>query len=154
MLALALSACYAAQPTPDQGSSKSSYLELAVEPRSAQIFIDDQYEGIVAGWREQVVPIAPGPRRLELRAQGYITQRFDLDVGEDSWLTLSVKLEPRIDAPGGPADAGDSDEAGEGNSSFPEGEDRDRGIDGPPMPGHPAAPTDEPSDDEPSSHEP
>jgi hypothetical protein len=100
-LVTVLTGCYSVQTMADDDAVEQSYLELKVEPATAEIFIDDEYQGIVERWREQVVPIEPGYRRLELRAQGYISQRFDLDVKEDTWLTLRVKLEPTIDVPGG-----------------------------------------------------
>ena len=110
---------------PDDDAVDQSYLELQVEPTTAEIYIDDEYQGVVEGWRQQVVPIRSGYRRLELRAQGYITQRFDLDVEADSWLTLRVQLEPAIDAPGG-LDSDDESET-----------DDDRYL---PTPPHPTAP--------------
>ncbi len=99
---------------PDDDAVEQSYLELKVDPATAEIYIDDEYHGVVEGWREQVVPIAPGYRRLELRAQGYLPQRFDLDVNEDTWLTLRVKLEPAIDAPGGTQPSTPPDDGGDG----------------------------------------
>ncbi len=76
-----------------------AYLELDVEPKSAKIYIDGDYEGVVEGWHQQVVPVEPGERRLELRADGYIAQRFDLDVEEGHWLTLRARLEQAIEFP-------------------------------------------------------
>lgn len=70
-----------------------SFLELQVHPTSAEIYIDDEYQGLVEGWRHQTVPIQPGYRRLELRASKFITQRFDLDVNPGELLTLTVRLE-------------------------------------------------------------
>lgn len=113
--------CSAVQPMAEPDDQ--SYLELDVEPPTAEIYIDDDYSGTVAGWREQVVPIAPGQRRVELRAEGYIAQRFDVDVGDGRWLTLRVRMEPVIDGPG----AGDNDDDDDDGSTIQ-------------MPAHPTAP--------------
>ena len=93
--------------TISETDEEPSYLELDVEPKTAEIYIDDNYQGTVDGWREHVVPIEPGFRRVELRAEGHIAQRFDVDVTRDRWITLRVRLEPNIASPG--ADEFDDD---------------------------------------------
>lgn len=108
-LATFVGGCYSVAVTDDSEDETTSYLELEVVPATATIYIDDEYHGVVEGWRHQVVPIAPGHRRLELRADGYITQRFDLEVQKDSWLTLRVKLERTIDVPSNPGSDEDSE---------------------------------------------
>lgn len=96
-----ISGCTGLQPVPTEGDGQS-YLQLDVEPTTAEIYVDDEYQGIVEGWHRQVLPVKPGRRRVELRAGGYITQRFDVDVEEDQWLVLTLRLERSID--GRPSD--------------------------------------------------
>lgn len=45
----------------------------------------------------QTVPVSPGLRRVELKARGYITQRFDLDIQDGEILTLTLRMERRLD---------------------------------------------------------
>lgn len=92
-VALCLSACSAVQRVSDQGPGPRGYLELLIEPPDAEVFIDEQYQGIVAGWVEQIVPVPAGRRMVELRAPGYIAQRFDIEVGVDEQVTLELHME-------------------------------------------------------------
>ena len=108
-----VAACSGIQPIDDPADSDESYLELEVEPETAEIYVDDDYQGTVDGWRDQVVPVEPGERRIELRAEGYITQRFDVEANEGRWVTLRARLEPDIDAPGAPeSEPGEEDDDG------------------------------------------
>lgn len=75
------------------------YLRLEVEPTSAEVEIDDKYSGVVEGWVDHVIPVAPGAKRVTLRAPGYLTQRFDIDVSAGEEVTLVLALEPDIDLP-------------------------------------------------------
>ncbi len=89
--------CSAVQPISEPGDA--SYLEFDIQPETAEIYIDGDYSGTVDGWREQVVPIEPGHRRVELHAEGYISQRFDVEVDHGRWMTLRVRMEPVIEGP-------------------------------------------------------
>lgn len=91
--------CSAVEPVADPHTGGESYLRLDVEPSTAEIYLDGDYHGTVDRWRGGVVPLQPGDRRLELRADGYVTQRFDLEVGEGRELTLRVQMERDIGAP-------------------------------------------------------
>ncbi len=97
-LAIGLAACSGVQTASDD-EIEESYLEFDVEPADAEIYLDDDYQGSVDGWHEQVMPIEAGSRRLELSADGYISQRFDIDVNPGRWFTLRVRLEPAVEAP-------------------------------------------------------
>lgn len=111
-LAVLIAACSGVQDVPNDDHGDKSYLEFDVEPTTAEIYVDGDYRGSVDGWNQQVMPIEPGARRLELRADGFISQRFDLEVKPDRWLTLRVRLEPTIEPPGeqqDPDDDGDDD---------------------------------------------
>lgn len=81
---------------PDR-QAQQAYLRLDVEPTSTRIFIDSQYRGIVKGWRGQIVPVEPGHRMVELRASGFITRRFDVEVGPGEQVTLQVRMEPSLE---------------------------------------------------------
>lgn len=92
-LSITLSACSAVQRIGEHGPQGRGFLELLVEPNDAEVFIDEEYAGIIAGWHEQIVPVAPGPRKIELRAEGYITQRFDLTFAVDEQVTLELRMQ-------------------------------------------------------------
>lgn len=104
LTAIVTASCSGLPTTPGADDSEQSYLEFDVVPATAEIYIDDDYRGVIEGWREQVIPIEEGHRRLELRAHGYMTQRFDLDVGPGEWLVLRVRMEPTIGGPDGEDD--------------------------------------------------
>lgn len=79
------------------GKAPQAYLLLDIEPTSAKVYIDDRYQGQVQGWTQQTVPVQPGLRRVELRAAGYISQRFDLKFAHNEEVSLSLKLERTLD---------------------------------------------------------
>ena len=106
ILCMGIAACSGTQTRSQQ---EQSYLEFDVVPQHATIYVDDQYQGEIHGWHQQVMPVEPGHRRIELRADGYLTQRFDLEVSTGRWLTLRARLQPTIDTPR-PADADDDDD--------------------------------------------
>ena len=95
--------CSAVEPISDSEASQETYLELDVEPTSARIYIDGDYRGTVDGWQQQVVPVEPGYHRLELRADGFVTQRFDVDIERGQWIILTARLQSDIDTPDGEA---------------------------------------------------
>lgn len=96
IMLMTLTACSAVQRVGDSAPKGRGFLELLVDPKDAEIFVDEQYSGVVAGWHEQIVPVAPGTRKIELRAAGYITQRFDLDFGVDEQVTLELKMQREL----------------------------------------------------------
>ncbi len=89
------SSCSAVQPIGDDRTP--GYLMLDVEPTDAEIYVDDDYKGQVDGWRAQTIPLSPGARRLEFRAKGYMTQRFDIEIEPGDQLTLRLRLERELD---------------------------------------------------------
>ncbi len=88
--------CTAVQRIPDRHSGPA-YLRLDVEPDTTKIFIDSHYRGIVKGWVQQTVPVPSGKRRVELRADGYITRRFDVALAAGEQVTLRVNMERSLD---------------------------------------------------------
>lgn len=101
--------CSGVDSVPDDGETDEAYLELDVEPSSADIYLDGEYHGTVDGWHRQTVPVEPGDHRLELRADGYITQRLDVEVQQGRWVTVRTRLEPEIGTPDGGPDESDDD---------------------------------------------
>lgn len=92
-----LASCTAVQRIPDRQGSTKSYLRLDVEPSTTKVFVDSQYMGIVKGWVQQTVPVQAGARRVELRADGYMTRRFDIILEPGEEVTLQIKMEPTLD---------------------------------------------------------
>ena len=95
LLTFALSACSAVRPVADERSP--GYLTFDVAPSDAEVYIDDNYRGQVDGWTGQTVPVEPGAKRVEVRAPGYMAQRFDIEVGPGDQLTLELRLERELD---------------------------------------------------------
>ena len=87
--------CTAVQTIPDE--RERAILFLDVEPASTSIYIDAEYRGVVEGWTGNAVPIEPGDHRLELRAHGYITRRFDINARPGDEIDLRVVMEPTLD---------------------------------------------------------
>lgn len=88
--------CTAVQRIPDRRSA-TAYLRMDVQPDTTKIFVDSHYRGVVKGWVQQTVPVPSGERRVELRADGYITRRFDVDVAGGEVVTLRVNMERSLD---------------------------------------------------------
>jgi hypothetical protein len=95
VLSAALLSCSAVRPISE--SRTPGYLHFDVEPQGAEVFIDDDFKGQVDGWRGQTIPVRPGPRRIELRAKGYMSQRFDIEIGPGEQVTLKLRLEREFD---------------------------------------------------------
>lgn len=93
---VASTSCYTGQPSQRAARASKAHLRLKISPTDAQIYIDEKYQGIVARWRDGVVPIEPGRRRLELRAEGHYTERFDLNVGDHEELEITLEMEPLL----------------------------------------------------------
>ena len=94
------------------GARRQGMLRLVVEPPDARIFVDGEYRGVVEGWEQGMVPLAPGVRLVELRASGHITQRFDVAIEPGQVWRLKLEMEPVLDGEPGAAEE-DHDEVGE-----------------------------------------
>lgn len=66
-------------------------LSLFVTPLSAQVNVDGYYVGTVADFQDRGMWLEPGPRRIEIRADGYETVTFDVRITEDE--TVSYRRE-------------------------------------------------------------
>ncbi|RDV36687.1 carboxypeptidase regulatory-like domain-containing protein [Bradymonadaceae bacterium TMQ3] len=84
-------------------------LKLDVEPDTAEIYLNDDYHGVVNRWRDHTLNLTPGAYRLELRAPGHIPQRFDLDLPADQITRLRLRLEPDLHSPEPADDAPSTD---------------------------------------------
>lgn len=95
---LALAGCSAGYVMTQQNGPRG-YLQLDVDPPSVQVEIDEKYSGIANGWVDSTIPVSPGMRRVTLSAEGFITQRFDIEIAPYEHVTLQLRLEPVLDLP-------------------------------------------------------
>ena len=58
-------------------------LALFVTPATTQVFVDGFYVGAVADFQDRGLWLESGPRRIELRADGYQTETFDVRIDEE-----------------------------------------------------------------------
>jgi hypothetical protein len=70
-------------------------LRLKVKPRSAEVFVDGYYSGLVDEFDGvfQRLRLEPGPHRIEIRANGYETLAFDVRITPDHTVTYSGELQ-------------------------------------------------------------
>ncbi|HVQ13668.1 MAG TPA: hypothetical protein VMS40_08760, partial [Vicinamibacterales bacterium] len=61
-------------------SAPEGRLALFVTPASAQVLVDGFYAGTVADFQDRGLWLESGPRRIELRADGYQTETFDVRI--------------------------------------------------------------------------
>ena len=91
-----MTGCTAVQ-TIDDDRQQRALLILEVEPPSTEVYIDSDYRGVVEGWTGHAVPVEPGHRRVELRADHYITRRFDVRAEAGEQVVLRVRMEPSLE---------------------------------------------------------
>ena len=91
-----LAGCSAVQRVPDQETARG-YLYMDIDPGDTRIYLDSEFHGLVDGWVARTLVLAPGDHRVELRADGYITRRFDVRIEADSQVELSIRMEPVLD---------------------------------------------------------
>jgi len=72
-------------------------LNLSVSPMSSQVFVDGLYVGTVADFQDRGLWLETGPRRIELREDGYETATFDVRILEDEAVSYRRDL-PRAAA--------------------------------------------------------
>lgn len=102
----AIAACTAVEPIPNQPRTQQTALEFAVDPERAELFVDGEYRGRIEGWRGGIMPIEPGDHRIMLKADGYLTQRFDITVEAGETYRLEVSMAPALSRPPSTPDAG------------------------------------------------
>ena len=102
--AIELSGCASSRgdASPDRREADrppDAQLILRVTPEEAEVYIDESYQGVASRWRDGTIPVRSGARRLELRAPGYFSERFDLQFAPNEALTLTLQLEPQLELP-------------------------------------------------------
>jgi hypothetical protein len=71
-------------------------LSLFVTPLSAQVNVDGYYVGTVADFQDRGMWLEPGPRRIEIRADGYETVTFDVRITEDETVNYRRELTRQV----------------------------------------------------------
>jgi hypothetical protein len=78
------------------GSGYGAYggVSLEIDPSNAEVFVDGNYAGVVAEFSptEQPLTLSEGRHRLELRAQGFLSQTFDITVMAGQVLPLQGSM--------------------------------------------------------------
>ena len=92
------------EPPPSQAPARADrplgYLTLRVQPRTADVYVDGAFAGVVDDFGGRGARLLPaGPHRVEILAEGYETLTFDVRVPEDDTVTFTRDLEPRVDRP-------------------------------------------------------
>jgi hypothetical protein len=88
---------------PEPPPARAGFLRLDVEPKDAiQIYVDGVYVGTPADLGDEF-DLAPGTRRIEVRARGYKTLIFDAEIAENRSITYRGSLERDTAAPQPPA---------------------------------------------------
>lgn len=98
-MVILIGGCSGFDTVSDTDGGGDTFIELDVEPETADIFIDGDYRGTVDGWHHRMVPVEPGHRRLKLDADGHVPQRLDVDIDEGRSVTVRVRLESSISTP-------------------------------------------------------
>ncbi|MCK5796951.1 MAG: PEGA domain-containing protein [Deltaproteobacteria bacterium] len=70
----------------------SGGLVILCKPKSAQIFVDDRYQGTVGAVAGRSLPLAVGVHRIELRKDGYFGVYREVTVVRGVRQTISVIL--------------------------------------------------------------
>jgi len=67
---------------PGQNQANTGGVSFAITPATAEVFVDGSYVGTVGQFTPTTQPLGltPGRHRIEIRAQGYRTLDFDVDV--------------------------------------------------------------------------
>jgi hypothetical protein len=81
-------------PPPSEGR-----LILSVAPMSAQVFVDGFYVGTVSDFQDRGLWLEAGPRRIELRADGYETATFDVRINPDQTVDYRRELARAFERP-------------------------------------------------------
>lgn len=86
----------AVQPGPSVPQSARGHLQLEVEPKNAQVYIDGFYVGTVAdaGQTPGGLSVAAGWHRLQFRAPGFETPAINLTIEANRTLNYQGALKP------------------------------------------------------------
>ncbi len=84
-------------PVPNDAEPiRDGRLSLFVTPLSAQVNVDGYYVGTVADFQDRGMWLEPGPRRIEIRADGYETVTFDVRITEDETVNYRRELTRQV----------------------------------------------------------
>lgn len=86
--------CASSRPSARQ---ETGLLRLEIEPSDAIIWVDEQYLGQANGWLEGTLRVPVGVRRLELQAEGFMTQRFDIAITTHEEVILRLIMQPDLE---------------------------------------------------------
>ncbi|MEM1349687.1 MAG: hypothetical protein AAGI01_14090 [Myxococcota bacterium] len=103
LLASVTSGCSGTQ-RPRGAEPARGFVALEVEPPGVTVYVDEAYSGVVSQWFQSTVPVEPGLVLVELRCEGYISERFDVEVAPGEVVTLQVRME-RVLEDGAPDEA-------------------------------------------------
>ncbi len=84
-------ACALVQPVSGE-VGEPALLQVDCVPPDAELLVDDAPMGELTRWREATVPIRAGARRVELRRDGYLPWRLDLDAQAGRLYRLQLDL--------------------------------------------------------------
>jgi len=90
----------APEPAPAADDRPLGFLTLRVQPRSAEVFVDGAFAGIVddfGGRGARQIPA--GTHRVEIVAAGFETLTFDVRVPEHDTVTFTRELTPAVERP-------------------------------------------------------
>lgn len=94
---LTLLGCTGARLVPTRDGKPVGFLRFEVQPTTAEVKIDEQYSGAIEKWTGGAIPVEPGLRRVTLMADGYISQRLDVEVAVGEEVTIVLSLEPVLE---------------------------------------------------------
>lgn len=67
----------AAPPAPPPGLAT---LQLVIEPGDVEVAVDDAFAGVLTGYRDGLIAIAPGPHRIRISRSGCLAAYHTVDV--------------------------------------------------------------------------
>jgi hypothetical protein len=86
-----------APAAPSNDEPPLGFLQLRVQPRTAEVYVDGALAGTVDDFGGRGARMVPaGPHRVEIVAPGYETLTFDVRVPENDTVTFTRELEPAV----------------------------------------------------------
>lgn len=88
--------CARSQAVPMAETGPQGIVGVMSNTDAMAVFDEGAPRRLHAGKRSDFIQ-SPGPHRLEVRAPGYLTKRYDLDVKAKEALVIDVELWPSVD---------------------------------------------------------
>jgi hypothetical protein len=89
-----------APSAPGDDEPPLGFLQLRVQPRTAEVFVDGAFAGVVDDFGGRGARQLPaGPHRVEIVARGFETVTFDVRVPENDTVTFTRDLERFVERP-------------------------------------------------------